>query len=359
MKLDKYISLLLQEYDTVIVPGLGAFVSEYKPAGMDKGSGEIKPPSREITFHSNIKTNDGLLVALISEKEGISHFEALSRIGKESEDMLYRLDKGEKIQFGNLGIFFLGENNQIRFVPKPGGDFLTDAFGLESALIDEPAGNESRSEPVPPQSEPESTKEEPAQSFPDTGKIAAEPMPETSTEEVIPSGGNGNKKRRGWIWLLFVFILIIAGAGYYYFFHRNDRSSIPVVEIREEAVKQDSLVVAGDTVPAAENVPADSVESLIVDSVAKRNELFDKADYIEPDTSKYYLVSGSFKINENAEAYLQQMKGEGYDPFHLGKQGNFFIVGIDVFDDEQKAFAAQYDFLKKFPESGVWVYQPE
>ena len=54
MKLGKYIQLLLPEHATVIIPGFGAFVSNYKPAEIDKESDEIKPPSKTVTFNQKI-----------------------------------------------------------------------------------------------------------------------------------------------------------------------------------------------------------------------------------------------------------------------------------------------------------------
>ena len=43
-ELDKYISELLFDYDCVIVPQLGGFVTNYKPAYFDKGIAH--PPSK-------------------------------------------------------------------------------------------------------------------------------------------------------------------------------------------------------------------------------------------------------------------------------------------------------------------------
>jgi hypothetical protein len=82
-------------------------------------------------------------------------------------------------------------------------------------------------------------------------------------------------------------------------------------------------------------------------------------DYIEPDTTKFYVIGGSFENAENAEKYLQRMKKEGYAPFHLGKHGSFYLVGLEIHDNEIEAYGAQYNFLDKYPDSGVWVFIPE
>ena len=84
MRIDKYIKELLLENETVIIPGFGAFISTYKPAEINKENDTIKPPSKEISFNQNIRNNDGLLVGHVADAQGISHFDALKEIEKET-----------------------------------------------------------------------------------------------------------------------------------------------------------------------------------------------------------------------------------------------------------------------------------
>ena len=84
----KIIHELLLENEIVIIPGFGAFVSEYKPAEISVDSDEIKPPSKTVLFNQQIRNNDGLLVGYVGETKRISHFDALKRIEKEREKIL-------------------------------------------------------------------------------------------------------------------------------------------------------------------------------------------------------------------------------------------------------------------------------
>jgi cell division septation protein DedD len=70
---------------------------------------------------------------------------------------------------------------------------------------------------------------------------------------------------------------------------------------------------------------------------------------------KYILVGGSFKDESNAEKYLEQLKAEGYEPFHLGKRGSFYIIGIGKYNTFEEADEAKEIYTKKNPGSGVWV----
>ena len=52
MNIGKYVHELLLENDTVIIPGFGAFISNYKPAEIDEETNELKPPAKEVTFNA-------------------------------------------------------------------------------------------------------------------------------------------------------------------------------------------------------------------------------------------------------------------------------------------------------------------
>src|SRR5690554_2227067 len=131
MNIDKYIYLLLPEHDTVIIPGLGAFVSSYKAAKIDEKSGEMTPPSKEISFESKIKNNDGLLVGKIAEVEGIPFTEANKELNYAREEMLYRLDKGEKVKLESIGELFYDPKGNLQFNSSGKNYLLLEAYGLE------------------------------------------------------------------------------------------------------------------------------------------------------------------------------------------------------------------------------------
>lgn len=345
MKTGLYISQLLPEHDTVIVPGFGAFLTSYKPAEIDEDGQNIKPPSKTISFTTQFKNNDGLLVGFIADKEKISHFEALQKIENEREDILYRLDKGEKVSVENVGILYYDESQTIQFEPHFDENLNLDSFGLGAASL-------SATQQKPTE---ENQKEE-------TGAVAASSGNSTTSEEpeFEPVEDTEpwyvetqDRKKRNWLWLLLILIPLI-GAGIYIFLFQN-KNQKDTIEIRTEAPAQDSQQIDATNASA----PVDS--SLRDSFVVNENEPLLTEDRIEfaPDSSKYYLVAGSFKEQENAKEYLQELKVEGYESFWLGKKGNFYMIGIDTYDSENEAFSAQLDFLEKNPDSGAWIYHGE
>lgn len=368
MKLGKYIQLLLPEHETVIVPGFGAFISTYKPAEIEKESGDIKPPSKEVTFNQKIRNNDGLLIATIAEKEGISHFEALRKIEAERENMIYRLDKGEKVVLEKIGELQYDEQHNIQFNAYENDNLLLEAFGLETASpskeIEEEQEEESEidyeekklKEFVAAVNGQSSEKETVEKDPPSEGVKEPEPVLEEDQKE---------KKRRGWLWFLLILLpLIVVGI---FMFRKNNEGNPPVRETTDKPVITDiapdeAEPVAPDTIQedTVKIGPEDETEATASreDSITQK-EPEDFGKYLEPDSSKYYLVAGSFKEKENADKFFTQLERKGFNPFHLGKQGNFYIVGLGEYNTEQEAFDAQDEFLVENPESGVWIYQVE
>ncbi len=344
MNLGLHISRLLPEFETVIVPGLGAFIAGYKPAQINRENDEILPPSTEISFNPKIRNNDNLLVNYVALQDNITHLEALNKIEKEREDILYRLDKGEEVTLEKLGVLHLNESQEIQFEAFGYDNLLLESFGLGAlSLKDEPEDGvqeESFSGPeetivLPPEEKIEAAFQE--QEF----------QPVEKTEPWYADESNNKDKKRSWLWLLLILIPLTA-AGIYIFLNQE----------KEPSAEVDSVNVQQQQPVASQSEDAGIVESLpdsaVTDSVLSASEPA-VTDILSG--SKYYLIGGSFKDEENAEKYLQQLKNAGYEPFHLGKRGNYYLIGIGTYASETDALSAQDSFFEKNNGSGAWVYE--
>ncbi|MFW6290373.1 MAG: PLDc N-terminal domain-containing protein [Mariniphaga sp.] len=347
MNIGHYIRLLLPEHDTVIIPGLGAFLSTYKPAHLDEKSGKMLPPSREITFESRIKNNDGLLAGTIAQEEGIPLTQAYQELENEREEILYQLDTGEKVVLENLGELYYDQNREVQFSSSGKDNLLLDAYGLESAsLTSEPEDNPE--EEVQPKASKENEKGKGA--FEEETPIAYAGASLRDTR--VPP----RKRKRAW-WLLLFLIPIIGGV--IYILINNTDKPPATVEVRIEEPASQEAVLPVDTT-TADTVPA-IADTTTFDSAAFNDTavaLVDSSAFITPDSSKFYLVRGSFEDYKNADKFVKRLKRQGYEPFHLGRHGSFYLVGIDVFENEIEAYGQQYNYLDKYPESGVWIFIP-
>ena len=65
-QITKALQILLKEYEYVIVPDFGGFITQYQPAKLVEDSGFISPPQRIISFNAQLKTDDGYwLISLV------------------------------------------------------------------------------------------------------------------------------------------------------------------------------------------------------------------------------------------------------------------------------------------------------
>jgi cell division septation protein DedD/nucleoid DNA-binding protein len=346
MNLGKYIQTLLPEHDTVIIPGFGAFISEYKPAQINEKTGEMSPPSSHVRFDPNIRFNDGLLAGHISIVEDISIAQANRMIDTEREEIYYRLDKGETVTIDNLGILFFNADRQIQFNHTGQDNLLMDAFGLGTTLlVDEP---EPVEEAIPAEDIPEETSEV-GEVTPRHDEPFTEPEPVAYTRASLRNPGDVRvRRKRNKAWWLLLFLIPLIGGGIYILLQKPEVKPAPVQVRVEEPAPVPQVVAPADTATATEAVPENVDE--------------DTADIIEiirPNPSTFYLIRGSYEDMENAHKHLHQLRQKGYHPFHLGQHGSFFLIGIDSFSNKTQAFGEQYNYLDKFPDSGVWIFNPD
>jgi len=349
--LGKYINTLLLEHDTVIIPGLGAFISEYIPAEPDIKTGEIAPPSKKISFEPKIKNNDGLLMSKIAQSEQISHIEALDKIEKERDSILFRLDKDEKVTIKNIGILYTGENREIRFDPFHRNNLLLDAYGLSKISLNEDINKISGHHNVAKKEEDKDTEAVKANNSYEYQYANLDEFGSTASEK------SSKRKKRGWLWFLLIPVIFVAGGIFYI---KREKEKQPAgIQISSEPILPEDNLASGKSIDVPDSAYTDTTEISVTDSIKTITEPADSSGYMQPDSSKYYLITGSFQEEENSVKHLQNLKNKGYDAFHLGKQGSFYIVGIGIYNTEREAFAAQYDFLEKNSDSGAWIFHKE
>lgn len=148
--LDQYIADLLYDYDCVIVPQLGGFVTNYRPAQLDPRKGLALPPGKDIRFNRNLTKNDGLLTSACAEANGWNFEEAGSFVRSEVEGYLKALNEGSKVKLKKVGILYIDTDKNLRFEPDSTQNFLKQSWGFEAFALPEPivkAVPESKPEP--------------------------------------------------------------------------------------------------------------------------------------------------------------------------------------------------------------------
>jgi nucleoid DNA-binding protein len=134
-----HITKLIHHHDCVIVPGLGGFVANHKPAEIIREKGLILPPSKEIGFNRSLSHNDGLLIHEVAWSNQLSYSDA----SKLVESFVQEIHTGIAIR-GTITIDEVGELRKdtlgnLYFVPNTSLSFLPEAFGLAPVQVNLPA----------------------------------------------------------------------------------------------------------------------------------------------------------------------------------------------------------------------------
>lgn len=138
MSIEKHIQSLLFKNECVVVPGFGAFLTNYIPADFNNNKTLLIPPKKQLTFNASLKLNDGVLAAYIANQESITTEQALALITDRVKQYQQLLAKYGKFKVESIGLLYK-QDNRLLFEPDANANFLLSGFGLESVVV--PATN--------------------------------------------------------------------------------------------------------------------------------------------------------------------------------------------------------------------------
>ena len=394
MEISGYIAELLGEQDYVVLPGVGAFVSAYRAARIPEGGTTVEPPSREVTYNAGMKMNDGILAGQITGKTGASLQEARKLVTGYADDILYRLDRDGHATLEKMGTLEKQEG-KITFTPLEELSRLPGAYGLEAVSLEAATPVAEPPEPAAATTEPESSGSAKGTSVAENPEPAVVPSP-TELPETIPSPpspGEAMKedkervpspgKRRSLKPLLVVIPLLLAGAALLFFLlpHSEEGGeSLPSGSLPNSAVTSGNptpSMVPG-TAETAEGFPVSgTTEVASADSSAASDPGSSDAASIGPASGipastpeipavspsgtaqkTWYVIAGSFQSQKNADKFARELTNKGYEPFSLGKVGNYYFIATDSFRTEREAFRAVNRYNNLHQGSEAWVFLP-
>ena len=127
-----HIEYLSYKHDCVIVPGFGAFISQYSSTN-EKGI--ISSLNRNITFNASIDYNDGLLINSLMRRERISSEFAKNLIAEYVCCIRTQLKHEGEIPLGRLGYFKYINDNAIEFNPFITKKSNSEYYGLSRITL--------------------------------------------------------------------------------------------------------------------------------------------------------------------------------------------------------------------------------
>lgn len=268
MQLETYISDLLYRYECVTIPEFGSFLTQRLSATINDSTNTFYPPKKAISFNEQIKQNDGLLAHYIADVEKIPYEVATKKIAKRVKILKSYLTEGETLTFKNIGDVVLNNEGKILFEPIYSLNYLTDSFGL--------------SQFVSPSVNREVYKKEVEQ-----------------IEKVIPLNVSPEKRKaRPYLKYAAVALVALTLGGFvasnYYINQIETHNQLA----QEEATKQ--------------------LDTKIQQATFNLNPLPAITLNVTKQTGNYHIVAGAFRVEENCNKIISQLKKEGFNARKIG-----------------------------------------
>ena len=310
MQLESYISDLLYRYECVTVPEFGAFLTQRVSATIHESTNAFYPPKKKLSFNEQIQANDGILTHYIADVEKIPFEEASKKIEKRVKSLKSYLTQGETISFENIGELSLNNEGKMIFEPSYHLNYLTDAFGL-SQFVSPSVNREVYKETV------------------------------QEIEKVVPIAVTPEKRNsRSYLKYAAVAVVALTLGGFvasnYYVNNINTQNQIA----QEEANQQLESKIQEATFVIENPLPAVTLN-------------------VKKQTGNYHIIAGAFRVEENSDKKLEELKALGYDARKIGvnKYGLHEVVYAS-YEDRLEALSALRD-VKRNHNSAAWLLVKE
>ena len=334
--IEKYISELLYSHDCVIVPNLGGFLASNQNASVSASTQTIFPPFRKLAFNIYLRRNDGLLANHLVSFENMTYSEAMNEIEKFVSLCLETIDSGRKMALANIGTLCYDGERNIQFEANRQANHLLDSFGMQPVHFS------------PRVKLPESEK----RSIASRPSIPLKKRKITSVKTRNILGAIGLTAAIAW----FSFNLYLVTPKNYQSTSLSPFDSQAIIPNKDTFNKSVQL-----TPPAV--TPA-QVETVYVAAVVPE-KTEEKPEAIKPvvvpesrpeivlTSFHHHVVSGVFKIRENAESQVQMLRAKGFSTATIIEANGRNYVTFGSFSS-QSAAMSMADTLGK---DSAWVWK--
>lgn len=377
------IASLLYDHDTVIVPGLGAFVRHDLSAHVNVITNEFQRPSSSLDFDPQQREENTLVSDYLMACDGLTDEEARTTVATFVSDCFAQLKASGSTTIPSIGTLTMDEQQNLAFEPDE-VNFNSDAFGLEDFNPQPVFGTA-------------------------TGQGTGDSGHETrDTARVTLDAGHGSRDAgitlepadddthhcAWWIWLLLL-LLIAGGAVLWYVKYRPVPTQpwvvkpLPVREISGGPIHLrplcDTLENPVDTISAEPEPVIEPVTESVTEPVTEQpvteqpvtepvtepvtkpvvnpvNETtpvapstYGAIEVITPPAeAKAFIVGGCFTIEKNALNMTADFRQQGCAEAFVMKRGTRYYVCYGHYASTAEAKAALPDILKNYNDK-AWI----
>jgi hypothetical protein len=321
MRFSEHIKDLLFTEECVIVPGFGAFITQYIPAEIREDNHMISPPSKVLGFNSELVEDDGILNSQLCLALGKSTEEVSSIIAGEVGILLDNLSLGRSVTLTGIGSFTMGRDNQISFKADKGVNYHLDSYGFAPFTY-----------PILEAEKPSPFKNPIIFRQPSPQKVR-ENLPGSKPPKVT------DKYASYLVGVAVIAFLLISLVPY------NSRVSDALFRHPASLGPLPSLTELDP--PIEENI---SVESQTL--IQPVEEDYQRSDLLP--AKSFPIIAGSFQSLSNAEILARDLKNKGYEA-RVESAKNFYRVILMEYQDLQEAEAGLTALQESLPELNLWV----
>ena len=362
------ISDLLFVRDTVVVPGLGAFVKKPTSAQVNPVANYFGMPSSEVVFDANLREDNDLVVNYIAEKNEVPEDEARRLLAMFVSDCFNSLKQGKKVVLNNIGTLKNDWDGNLVFEQDKAVNYNADAFGL----------CDFTPEPVLRSKTKDEIKAEIAQQQKD--KNTPVTVDEKAVHEHDPKDDDDDHRRRlGWLWVLLA-LLLLAGVGYglHYFkvvdvnkwFGKGQPTEfepwkvvlpetktwetekvVPEEQVGDTLEEQQPVEVAQEHEQVLEQTPEQVQEP--EQNLEQTPESQPEPVVVNPEAN-IRIIAGCFAQEENAARLANTLKEKGFAGAFYELRGTKWFVSFGRYATDEEATAALRE-IRKNTEYKAWI----
>ena len=127
-----YLKKLLYQYDCVVVPELGAFLTNYQSASFTESSGLFLPPRKRVAFNEALRLDDGTLANYIMLHEPVTREGARRHISQVVGELRRQVTVSGRFDIEGIGTFTSNEEEKLQFDPSLRHNFFGEAYGMSA-----------------------------------------------------------------------------------------------------------------------------------------------------------------------------------------------------------------------------------
>ena len=350
------ISDLLFVRDTVVVPGLGAFVKKPVPAKVNPVANHFAMPSSEIGFDANLREDNDLVVNYIAEKNDVPKDEARRLLAMFVSDCFNTLKQGKKVTLNQIGILSFDWANDLVFEQNKAVNYNADAFGL-CDFTPEPVLRVKTKDEIKAEIEQQ-------QKDKNTPVTVDEKAVHEHDNEEGDSHDEDDGRNMSWLWLI-LGLLVLAGIGFglHYF---------KVVDFRQWIEKDKPtefepwrvVLPEAKTWETEKTLPQYQEEDTLVrsrQSVEAEQEIEPNQEQVrqtEPTVvnpeANIRIIAGCFAQEDNAARLANTLRDSGYTNAFYELRGSKWFVSFGRYATDEEATAALRE-IRANTEYKAWI----